>query len=76
MVTPISVFMSGQKKAKNGTLARQILGETELIHGIHTQLDFRSNMGRIPPGYTSSHWCVKQKKNAKKKKKKKKKSSE
>ena len=26
----------------------------ELIHGMHTQLDFVSNMGGIPPGYTSS----------------------
>ena len=48
------------KKAKNGTLTRQILGATNLKHGMHTQLDFGSNMGRIPPVYTSSHWCVKQ----------------
>ena len=60
----ISVFMSGPKKAKNGTLARQTLGTTHLIHGVHTRL--WEYMGRIPPGYTSSHWCVKQKKSQKK----------
>ena len=53
--------ISGQKKAKNGTLARQALGATDLKHGMHTQLDFGSKMGGIPPGHTSSHWCVKPK---------------
>ena len=43
MTTPISVFMSGPKKAKNGTLARQTLGATDLKHGMHTQIDFGSN---------------------------------
>ena len=61
MTTPISVFMSGPKKAKNGTFARQIFGSTDLKHGMHKQLDFQSNMAGIPPGYTFSHWCVKQK---------------
>ena len=61
MTTPISVIMPGPKKAKNGTLTRQTLGATDLIHGMHTQLDFWSNMGGIPPGYTSSNLCVKQK---------------
>ena len=57
MTTPFSVFMSGPKKAKNGTLA---LGATDLIHAMHTQLDFRTNMGGILPGCVSSHWCVMQ----------------
>ena len=52
--------------AKNGTLARQTLGATDLIHGMHIQLDFGSNMGGIPPGYIFSHWCVKPKKVPKK----------
>ena len=59
MTTPIFVFMSGPKKDKNGALARQTLGVTYLKHGTHTQIDFGSNMGGIPPGYTSSHLCVK-----------------
>ena len=59
ITTPTSVFMSGPKKAKNGTLTRQTLGATDLIYGMHAQLDFGSNMGRISLGYTSSHWCVK-----------------
>ena len=62
IITHISVFMSGQKMAKNGTLARQTLRTTDLIHGMHTQLDFGSNMGGISPGYTFSHWYVKPKK--------------
>ena len=45
--------------ATNGTLVRQTFGAIYLNHGMHTQLDFESNMGGIPPGYTSSHWCVK-----------------
>ena len=61
MSTPISVFMSIPKKAKNGSLTRQTLGATHLIYGMHIQLDFESNIGWIPPGYTSSHWCVKRK---------------
>ena len=32
---------------------QQTLGTTELIYGMNTQLDFGSNMGEIPPGYTS-----------------------
>ena len=59
MTTPTSVFMSGPKEAKNGTWAKQTLGATDLIYGMYTQFDFGSNMGGIPPGYTSSHWCVK-----------------
>ena len=61
MTTPTSVFMSGLKKAKNVILAKQTLGATDLIYGMYTQLNFGSNMGEIPPGYTSSHWCVKKK---------------
>ena len=61
MTTPISVFMSGPKEAKNGTLAKQTLGATDIIYGMYTQLDFGSNMGGIPHGYTFSHWCVKKK---------------
>ena len=61
MTTPTSVFMSDPKEAKNGTLAKQTLGATDLIYGMYIQLDFGSNMGGIPPGYTSSHWCVKKK---------------
>ena len=44
MTTPISVFMSGPKKAKHGTLARQTFYGTDLKHGIHTQLDLESDM--------------------------------
>ena len=69
MTTPISALMSGQKrpkKAKNGTLTRQILGVTDLKHGMHAQLNFGSNMGRIQPGSASSHWCVKRKSATKK----------
>ena len=61
MTTPIFIFMSGPKEVKIGTLAKQILGAINLIYGMYTQVDFRSNMGGIPPGYTSSHWCVKKK---------------
>ena len=61
MTTPTSVFMSGPKEAKNGTLAKQTLEVTDLIYGTYTQLEFGSNMGGIPPGYTSSHWYVKKK---------------
>ena len=50
MTTPISVFMSCQKQAKNYTLAKQTLGAIDLIHGMHTQIDFGSNMGGIHPG--------------------------
>ena len=45
----ISVFMSGQK----WYYGQQTLGATELIHGMNTQLDFGSDMGGIPPGFTS-----------------------
>ena len=58
MTTPICVFISGPKKDKPGTLARQILGVTDLKHRMLTRLDFGSNMGGIPPGYTFSHWCT------------------
>ena len=34
MITPISVFMSSPKKAKNATLAIQTLGVTDLKHGM------------------------------------------
>ena len=37
--------MSGPKKAKDDTLARQTLGGTDLIPDMHAQLDFQSNMG-------------------------------
>ena len=33
---------------------------------VYIHNDFESNMGRIPPGYTSSHWCVKLKSATKK----------
>ena len=56
MTTTISAFVSGPKEAKNGTFAKQTLGVTDLIYDMYTQLDFDSNMGGIPPGYTSSHW--------------------
>ena len=38
MITPTFVFMSGPKEEKNGTLAKQTLGATDLIHGLYTQL--------------------------------------
>ena len=59
MTTPTSVFMSGPKEAKNGTLAKQTLGAADLIYNMYTQLDFVSNMGGISTGYTSSNWYVK-----------------
>ena len=37
----------------------QTLEEQDLIYGMHTQLDVWSDMGRIPPGNISFHWCVK-----------------
>ena len=52
ITTHISVLMSGPRKAKSGNLARQILGATAVKHGMHTQLDFGSDMGGICPGYT------------------------
>ena len=55
MITTISMFMSGPNKAKNGSLVIQTLGETDLKHGMFTQIDFLSNMGRIPHCYTTSH---------------------
>ena len=60
---PFLFSCQAQKKAKNGTLAIQTLGATDLKH---TQIDFGSNMGRILPCYTTFHWCVKRK-SAKKK---------
>ena len=50
MITPTSVFVSGSKEAKNGTLAKQTLGAADLIYGMYTQLNFGSNMGGIPQG--------------------------
>ena len=58
MTTPISVFMSGQKKDKNATLARQTLGATCLKYRMRAQFNFGSVHGGILPGYTSFHWCV------------------
>ena len=60
MTTPIVEFISGHKMATNGTSVRQTFGATASNHGIHTQLDFKSNMGGIPPGWISFHWCAKQ----------------
>ena len=59
MTISTSVFIYGPKEAKNGTLAKQTLAATDLIYGMSTQLDYGSNVGGIPPGYTSSHWYVK-----------------
>ena len=47
-----------EKRAKNCTLARQTLGATDPKLGIHTQLDSGSDMDWVPPGHTSSYWCV------------------
>ena len=45
MTTSTSVFMSRPKKGqKNGTFTRRTLGAKDLKHGMHTQLDFESNM--------------------------------
>ena len=44
-----------KKRRKKKYSARQTPGATDLKHCIHTQLDFGNNMGRNPPGYTSSH---------------------
>ena len=49
------------QKYTNCTLAIQILGVTDKKRGMHTQIDFGSNMGGISPCYTTSHWCVKRK---------------
>ena len=38
ITTPTSVFVSGPKEDKNGTLAKQTLGVTDLIYGLYTQL--------------------------------------
>ena len=48
----------GDEKAKNGTSVRQTYGGTDLKFGMHTQLDSGSNMGWVPPGYTSFSHCV------------------
>ena len=40
MTTPTSVFMSGQKEDKNGTLAKQTLGVTDLIYGFILNFDY------------------------------------
>ena len=48
-------------RPKNGTSARKTLGATDLKHGMHKLFDFGSDMGGISPGYTPSHWYVKQK---------------
>ena len=61
----IYILRQAKKEAKNLTLVRQTLEMTELIHNMHTRLDFVSNMGGIPTGYTSSHGCVKPKSNKK-----------
>ena len=50
MTTPIFVLISDQKMAINGILVRQTFGATDLYYGVHTQPDFGSNMGGIPPG--------------------------
>ena len=38
MTTSTSVFVSGPKEDKNGTLAKQTHGATDLIYGLYTQL--------------------------------------
>ena len=50
--TPLPVFMSGTKKRKNGTLAKQTLGVTDIKLNMHTQLDSGSNMGWVQPHHT------------------------
>ena len=47
----LSLFMT--KNAKRQKWYFDQTGATDLIHGIHTQIDLGCNMGRIPPGYTS-----------------------
>ena len=39
--TPISMFMSGPKNAKNGILTLQTFGATDLKQGMHAQFDLR-----------------------------------
>ena len=41
----IYFLRQAKKEAKNLTLVRQTLEMTELIHGMHTRLDFVNNMG-------------------------------
>ena len=45
--TPLPVFCVRPKKDKNGTLAKQTLGTTDLILGMHIQLNSGRNMGRV-----------------------------
>ena len=56
------------KKGKKGTLARQTFGGTDIKHGMHTQLDFGSYMGVIPPGYIFPLVCKTKTAHTKKKK--------
>ena len=46
------------KKPKMVLPPKSPLGTTNLKLGMYTQLDSGSNMGRIPPGHTSSFICV------------------
>ena len=39
-------------------LFRITLGTRDLKHSMHTNNDSVSDMGRAPPGHTSSPWCV------------------
>ena len=40
MTTSTSVFVSGPKEDKNGTLAKQTLGATDLIYGFIPNFDY------------------------------------
>ena len=53
MTTPISMFMSGPKKANNHALAKPL--KQVIKHGMDIQFDFGSEKGGVTPGYTSSH---------------------
>ena len=53
--THFCVHVRPIKKPKMVLLARQTFGVTDSEHGMQIQLDFKSNMSGIPPGYTSSH---------------------
>ena len=60
-VPPGHTSLSGHvrlKMEKNVTFAGQTLGTTDLRIGMHTQLNFWSNMGWFLPGHTSFNWCV------------------
>ena len=57
-VTPLFMLISGPpEKAKNGTLAKQTFGVTDVNLDVYTQLDSGRNMGRVKSDHTCSSVC-------------------